>query len=150
MIFSKTTEYAIRATIYLAQMSKRGKRVSLKEVSKEIESPEAFTAKILRELSKRELIKSIKGPNGGFEITDDGRNLCLADVLNAIEGDLIFRNCGLGLKSCSDVFPCPVHDQFKEVRDRLKTMMETTLIFDLVDNLEKGKTFLKNDIKGNN
>jgi Rrf2 family iron-sulfur cluster assembly transcriptional regulator len=57
MIFSKACEYGIRATIYVAQQTSiNGKRCNLKDISKEIDSPEAFTAKILQKLVKQILL----------------------------------------------------------------------------------------------
>ena len=68
IMFSKACEYAIRATIYIAVQSSQNLRVGLKNISKEIDSPEPFTAKILQQLSKNNIIESIKGPPGGFQI----------------------------------------------------------------------------------
>ena len=68
MIFSKACEYGIRASIYIAQQSLNDERASLKDISREIGSPEAFTAKILQTLVKNKIIDSIKGSHGGFEV----------------------------------------------------------------------------------
>jgi Rrf2 family iron-sulfur cluster assembly transcriptional regulator len=65
-MFSKACEYAIRATIYIALQSQESKRVTLKDIAKEIDSPEAFTAKIMQQLVKRGIVDSLKGPTGGF------------------------------------------------------------------------------------
>ncbi|MCB0485648.1 MAG: Rrf2 family transcriptional regulator, partial [Flavobacteriaceae bacterium] len=65
-MFSKACEYAIRATLYISIKSIEGSRLGIKEIAKEIDSPEPFTAKILQTLSREGIISSIKGPNGGF------------------------------------------------------------------------------------
>ena len=65
-MFSKTCEYAIRAMIFIAQKSEHGIKVGIKEISKGIASPEHFIAKILQDLSRKGLVQSAKGPNGGF------------------------------------------------------------------------------------
>ena len=49
-MFSKACEYGIRASIYIASQTQIGNRVSLVDVVKKIESPEAFTSKILQKL----------------------------------------------------------------------------------------------------
>ena len=67
-MFSKTCENAIRATIYIASESSEGKRCGIRDIARKIESPEPFTAKILQRLVKADIIKSIKGNGGGFEI----------------------------------------------------------------------------------
>lgn len=143
-MFSKSCEYAIRATIYIAEQSGLGRRVSLKDIAKAIDSPEAFTAKILQQLSKGGLIDSTKGPSGGFSIDKKNlQSLKLSQVVKAIDGDSIYTGCGLGLKECSEKKPCPVHHKFKIVRSELRKMLESTTVKELSVSLEKGTAFLQ-------
>jgi Rrf2 family iron-sulfur cluster assembly transcriptional regulator len=142
-MFSKACEYAIRATIYIAVQSSQNLRVGLKNISKEIDSPEPFTAKILQQLSKNNIIESIKGPHGGFQIDkNDMSKIKLSQIVLAIDGDSIYKGCGLGFKECSEKQPCPVHDKFKIIRDELKDMLENTTVLELSLGLKKGLTFL--------
>ena len=69
-MFSKTCEYAIKAMIFVAQKSKEETRVGVKEIAKGTDSPEHFIAKIMQELGRKRLVQSIKGPNGGFYMTE--------------------------------------------------------------------------------
>lgn len=143
MMFSKACEYAIRATIYIASQSHQGSRIGLKEISKKIDSPEAFTAKILQQLAKSNVITSVKGPNGGFEIELKRlEKIKLCEIVEAIDGDSIYKGCGLGLKECSETHPCPVHDKFKAIREDLRKMLTTTSVYELSLTLEDGMTFL--------
>ena len=101
-MLSKTCEYGVKATIYIALQSMLGQRTSLKYIAKEIDSPEAFTAKILQKLAKANIITSIKGLNGGFEISADKmKNIKLAEVVFALDGDDITSRCFLGLPECT-------------------------------------------------
>lgn len=144
MMFSKACEYGIKAVIHIAVQSHEGKRASLKEIAKEIDSPEAFTAKILQLLARNQIISSIKGPNGGFEIEKrQMTKIKLSQIVLAIDGDSIYKGCGLGLKDCSETHPCPVHDQFKKIRHDLKMMLEKTSLYELATGLKQGLTFLK-------
>lgn len=143
-MFSKACEYGIRAVIHIAVQSNEGKRASLKDIAKEIHSPEAFTAKILQQLAKNDIIDSIKGPNGGFEIEKKKMSkIKLSHIVLAIDGDSIFKGCGLGLKDCSEVQPCPVHHKFKKIRGDLRNMMENTSLHEMSLGLKDGLTFLK-------
>ena len=74
-MFSKACEYGIKATIFIASNSYEKQRVSLKEIAKEIDSPEAFTAKILQNLVRHKIINSVKGAYGGFEIEKFNNNV---------------------------------------------------------------------------
>ncbi len=143
-MFSKACEYGLRATTYISMRSLEGRRVSLKEIAENIDSPIAFTAKVLQVLSKKNIIESVKGIHGGFEITRTQMDkLKLSDVVNAIDGNTIYEGCGLGLKKCSADKPCPVHDRFVDIRNGLREMLENTSLYEMTDGLEMGATFLK-------
>ena len=143
-MFSKSCEYGIRATIFIAFQSYQNQRVGLKEIAKQIDSPEAFTAKILQILSRNNIINSIKGVGGGFEIPKETMNeIKLAQVVMAIDGDRIFTGCGLGLNYCTEEHPCPVHDAFKTIRNELIAMLENTNLEELALGIKSGDTFLR-------
>lgn len=143
-MFSKACEYGIRATIYIAMQSLEGNRVNLKEIAAAIDSPVAFTAKILQQLVKNNIVESVKGAHGGFQI-ERARidSIKLNQIVSAIDGDKIFKGCALGLNECNENLPCPVHFKFKEIRDNLEQMTKETSIYELATGLEVGLTFLK-------
>jgi Rrf2 family protein len=143
-MFSKACEYSIRATIYVAAQSLNDQRASLKAIAKEIGSPEAFTAKIMQHLVRTDIMFSVMGPTGGFQM-DKNRidEVKLSMVVNAVDGDSIYRGCGLGLPKCDASRPCPVHDKFAKIRDELQEMLEDTSIYELATGLEVGMTYLK-------
>ena len=142
MFFSKTCEYAIRAVIFVAQKSEGGKKVGIKEIAAGIDSPEHFIAKILQDLSKRELIQSSKGPNGGFHIDEASRKHTLADIVSAIDGDKIFKGCGLGLKICSETKPCPLHNEFKEIRRKMHVTLQSATVGNFNESLNFGLSYI--------
>ena len=142
-MFSKTCEYAIRALIFIAQKSKDGSRVGIKDISAGIDSPEYFIAKILQDLSRKGFVKSAKGPNGGFYMDEINLRQSVADIVREIDGDKLFTGCGLGLKECSEDHPCPIHNDFKHIRQEIKDMLENSKIEMFVKNLDLKLTFLK-------
>jgi Rrf2 family protein len=126
--FSKTCEYALRAVLYIASKSQNGQRVGIKEIAENINSPEHFLGKILQKLSRKGIILSAKGPNGGFYIDTNGQNRLLADIIIVLQGDDLFTGCGMGLSYCSESNPCPLHNEFKEIRKQIKHMLHITSI----------------------
>ncbi|WP_312820246.1 RrF2 family transcriptional regulator [Kaistella carnis] len=143
-MFSKACEYAIKATIYIAQQSHQERRVNVKEVSKAVDAPEAFTAKILQQLCRENILESNRGKQGGFIFQiEKQKQIKIYDVVQLIDGDDIFTNCGLGLQKCSSENPCPVHDDFKEVRNGLIAMVQKYSFYDLAQKTESGLAWLK-------
>ena len=143
-MFSKSCEYAIKAMIFVAQKSKDEVRVGVKEIAKGIDAPEHFIAKILQDLGKKKLVNSVKGPNGGFYMDKLNLKSSIYDIVIAIDGDGIYKDCVIGLKACSEKNPCPVHFEYKEIKKNLIEMLEQNTIGDFNDKLDTGKFFLKN------
>ncbi len=143
-MFSKACEYGIKATLFIAQKSLHQQRVSLKEIASEIDSPIAFTAKILQSLARSGMVDSHKGPTGGFEMDRTKMDtITLNEIVHAIDGDQIFHGCGLGLKQCDANHPCPVHEKFVVIRENLTQMLQNTTVYELASGLDIGLTLLK-------
>lgn len=142
-MFSKACEYGIKAIIYIATQSLENRRVKIGDVANHSGSPEAFTAKILGTLTKHQIVRSVKGPYGGFEI-DVGRmkHMKVSEIVYAIDGDSIYKGCALGLDRCNAAEPCPMHDHFFSIRNELKKMLETTTVYDLATKLRSGASIL--------
>ncbi len=143
-MFSKSCEYGIRATIFIASKCCENRKVGLKEIAVAIDSPIAFTAKILQKLTKDKIIHSTKGVNGGFEVfQNDLKSIRLIQIVEAIDGNSVFSGCGLGLENCSETHPCPVHFEFKEIKERLHIMLENMTLEQLALEVKSGSSFLK-------
>lgn len=143
-MFSKTCEYGIKAMIYVAQKSRDGSRISIKEIAKGTGAPEHFIAKIMQELSRKKLVHSIKGPHGGFYMDQADLKTSLADIVTALDGNGIYTECALGLKTCNEKKPCPVHHQYKDIKNKLIKMIENNTIGDFNTKLDSGMFFLVN------
>ncbi|MEQ8582029.1 MAG: Rrf2 family transcriptional regulator [Marinoscillum sp.] len=140
-MFSKACEYALKIMIYLCSVKERGKLAGLKDIAGAIDSPEAYTAKILQQLVRADLLESLRGPSGGFKVV--GRDITLLEVVVAIDGEGLVKNCVLGLKECSGEYPCPAHDKFIAMRDHLKGVLTTTYLSDLKGGVIEGNRFLR-------
>lgn len=142
-MFSKTCEYALRALIYITQQTKDGGRIGIKDIAVGIDSPEYFIAKILQDLSRKGFVQSAKGPTGGFYLDNISLNRSLADIVIEMDGDKIFSSCSLGLKECSETHPCPVHNEFKDIRSNLYKLLSKKKISNFVEELDAHELFLK-------
>lgn len=144
-MFSKKAEYALRATIYIAQKSNNEKKLGIEDVAKSIDAPKPFTAKILQQLTKNNrIISSSRGPNGGFYLTDAAKNFSVRKILEVIGEDEVVTKCVLGLNECSETKPCPMHAQYSPIKKQLLKMFENRTIQDLANDLSKGEAFITN------
>ncbi|HSI91664.1 MAG TPA: Rrf2 family transcriptional regulator [Adhaeribacter sp.] len=143
-MLTKTTEYGLRAMLYIALHALPDKKVGIKEVANELELPLAFIGKILQDLVRKGLLASTKGPHGGFYLELPASSITIMDVIREIDGLEAFKRCGLGLKQCSDSHPCPLHQDFKVYRDGLAKLFSNRTLQDLVNNIENGHAYLTN------
>lgn len=118
----------MRAVFYIARSTHEGRRVSIREIAENIKSPEPFLAKILQKLSREGIVQSIKGPNGGFYLDEHNLHRPIADIVVSIDGDSLMVGCGLGLDFCSEENPCPLHHEFKSIREQINHMLQNTSI----------------------
>ncbi len=140
---SKTAEYALRATIYIAQKGTLENKLGIEEIARAIDSPKSFTAKILQLLTKdNTVISSTRGPNGGFYMTDKAKKLSIRTILETIGEDDIFTKCVMGLKLCSESKPCPLHVQYKPIKEKLIRLFEKRTIESLAEDMTDGYSFI--------
>ncbi|HTI58649.1 Rrf2 family transcriptional regulator [Mucilaginibacter sp.] len=142
-MFSKSSEYAIRAAIYIAAEGSESKKVGVTDICDHIEAPQHFTAKILQILTRNNIVTSQKGVNGGFYLDKKQNETALIEIVTAVDGDHLFTGCGIGLKECSEMEPCPLHNKFKSLRNEIKKMMEEATIGGMAKKHKKGNGFLR-------
>ncbi len=130
MIYSKSSEYAIRACVHLARVPV-GKCAMVKDIAKDENIPAHFLAKILQSLARKGLLKSTKGPSGGFCLQLPSRNLKLLDIVAAVDGLEQYERCVAGLPQCTDSAPCPMHKNWARLRSRIISYLGSGSIGDL-------------------
>ena len=144
-MFSKSTEYALRAVISIAQHGTEEKKLSLDDVAKAIDSPVSFTAKILQVLTKdNRIVSSMRGPNGGFYMTAKAKKLPVRAILAAMEDDEVLEKCVLGLAECSELKPCPMHSEYKIIKQQLISLFSKKTIQILDEEIGKGTKYINN------
>ena len=137
-MFSKSTEYSIRAIILLALRSTDDKLLGVIDIAEKLSFPEAFLGKILQNLVKKNLIVSVKGPGGGFFVNKETLNFTILNIVEKLEGLDFLCKCGLGLHTCNDKNPCPIHNEYELVKDKLRNALSYKTIDTIVNEIADG------------
>jgi Rrf2 family transcriptional regulator, iron-sulfur cluster assembly transcription factor len=132
MILSKSFGYALRSVLYLAAVQEEKKIIQLQEIAEKLDVPKHFLGKVMKRLAKKGIIDSSKGHAGGYALNATTLKISVIDILNLIEGEDLFRICVIGFKTCSANNPCPLHDQFAEIKSRMVNMFSETKVSDLL------------------
>lgn len=136
MLFSKTCEYALQAMIFLAV---KNKKTVINEISSSIQLPTYYLSKILQNLVRAKLLKSTKGPNGGYELNDKTQNITLAHIIQVIDGLESLRSCGLGYAHCTDANPCPIQNEYNNFQESVLKMLSNKTLEDISNHYKDGK-----------
>ena len=141
-MISNSSKYAIKAVLYLAVYSSEQNKIMVKDISKPINVPQAYLAKLLQELSRQHIISSTRGPKGGFYLSDRDKSQSLINIVNVIDGEQKMKSCMLSLKNCDENKPCPLHNLVGPSRAHLLKRLETTAIKNLSKGILEGNTIL--------
>jgi DNA-binding IscR family transcriptional regulator len=117
-MLSLTCKTAIKSVIYLASKFESGERSGIKEIAAFIDASQHTVGKMLQTLVKDEVINSAKGPTGGFYITAKQKKQPIINIIEAIDGKDVFKQCGLGLS------PPRTHAQFTTTIKPLGTCLK--------------------------
>lgn len=141
-MISNTCKTAIKAVIYLCSKFESEENASIKEVGEFINANEHTVGKILQTLVRQDIINSQKGPAGGFYISKAQQKQPIINIVEAIDGKQIFKNCGLGLSQCSSKHPCPIHNDYKEARDLVEKLFKEKNVLNLCEPVSNGLAYL--------
>lgn len=136
MIYSRSAEYAIRAFVNLAQVPD-GRFAMVKQIAQQEDIPTHFLAKILQQLARKGLLRSNKGPTGGFSLRQAPAAISLLNIVEALDGLEDYQKCASGLAECNDEQACGMHDSWKALRSRIIEYLEHTSIADVANALEE-------------
>lgn len=122
MLVTRETDYAVRCALYLA--NDKDRVASVTEISKAMQIPKTFLAKILQRLMRSGIVESIRGMKGGFRLAKKPVEISLLDIMEAIQGCAVINVCAVDSKLCNRSARCSVHpiwvDIRREVEQRLK------------------------------
>lgn len=141
-MISTTCKYAIRAVLYLA-VNNNKQKIGIKKISSDLDIPAPFLSKILQSLAKHRILSSTKGPNGGFSLGLDAREIQLMDIIEIVEGKDSFEKCAIGVKYCKEQEnKCALHKEYSKLREELKSLFSSSNIYDLAQEIDQSKAAL--------
>ncbi len=129
MIYSQASEYGFRALTHLALHP--GQPIPAKEIAGAAAVPPHFLAKILQQLARAGMLKSYRGPTGGFLLARAPEEITLLDIVDVLEGITQYKRCAVGLADCSDEMPCPMHESWKALREQVLSYLRNRTVADL-------------------
>lgn len=135
-MLSSSCRYGIRAVIYLAGQGEGKKVTGIKKISRDLNLPAPFLAKILQMMARKKILNSVKGPHGGFSLLKNASEITLFDIISTIDGEEVFTECIMHSGTCNSIDrnmnPCPIHDDYSGIRSAFIDLVKNRTIDDLI------------------
>ncbi|RMH60761.1 MAG: Rrf2 family transcriptional regulator [Bacteroidetes bacterium] len=135
-MLSRRCTYGLQAALFLASQE-RGAYIPIQRISECLGLSFHFLTKVLQHLTHHGLLRSLRGPHGGVALARPPGQITLKEIVVAIDGPDLFEACVLGLPGCGEQKPCPLHEDWKEVRGCLRNAFAGTTLAMLVAEPER-------------
>jgi Rrf2 family protein len=134
---SRKIDYAIRAMIHLASISE-GTVVPFREIGRQMGVPEDFLAKILKTLVDQGIVRSTRGPHGGYKLARPAEEINVLEIIEAAEGPIAVNVCLDEDDACARQPICAMSDVWREGQERMLDVFRRTTLASLSDRPHRG------------
>jgi Rrf2 family protein len=138
MFLSKSFGYALRGILYIAVMQDEHRKVQIDEIATKLSVPKHFLGKIMQQIVKAGLLKSTKGPYGGFYLAAETLNTPVIKLVEITDGTEQFSMCVLNFKYCNGLNPCPLHYEMEAARINYLNIFSKKTFGDLLNDSKSG------------
>ncbi|MDP7051289.1 MAG: Rrf2 family transcriptional regulator [Verrucomicrobiota bacterium] len=129
-MLSSTSEYAIRASTYIAQKDDAGP-VSAKDVAESVDVPVKYLQQILKTMVKSGILSSSRGVGGGFNLKRPAKKVLLGDIVTLFDDVARQMVCPFGDDDCGTFSSCAIHDRWVTIVNPYRKLLEETTLDDL-------------------
>lgn len=123
--------YAVTAMLDLALHDECGP-VTLAEIAQRQGISLSYLEQLFAQLRKKGLVKSTRGPGGGYELGMHGSEIAVADVITAVDETVDATRCG-GRENCQGESRCLTHDLWQDLSHQIHEFLQEIDLAQLVE-----------------
>jgi Rrf2 family transcriptional regulator, cysteine metabolism repressor len=131
MKLSTKGRYGVKAMVDLA-IHYGGDPVSIKSISERQSISEYYLEQLFSPLRKANLIKSVRGAQGGYILSKAPQNITVAEIMEVLEGPIEISTC-LDDKSCNNVDCCATRLLWAKIKNSIDSVTKSTTLQDILD-----------------
>ena len=124
--------YAVMALVLLATYS-RGNPVTIQFIARQDAIPESYLQQLFLRLRKKNIVKSIRGPGGGFILSKHPSEITIGEIIRTAEG----RQAGVGCRSsgrqCGMINKCRTQNMWEALEGRIDEFLDSISLDDLFE-----------------
>jgi Rrf2 family protein len=129
-VFSQTTEYALRAVVWLADHP--GEAQTSRQIADGMSVPQMYLSKVMQLLVRSGAVHGQRGKSGGFVLAKPVDRLSILEIVNAVDPIRRIRTCPLGLERHKHLL-CPLHRKIDQTIAAIEEDFKNTFVSDLIE-----------------
>ena len=135
MRLSTKGRYAVMAMADLAAHEGGDRPVSLAEIAKRQEISLSYLEQLFAKLRRGALVKSVRGPGGGYRLSRAAADVRIADIIVAVDEPMSATRCRPGSpKGCTGTTTrCVTHDLWEELGRQIHVFLASVTLADVVE-----------------
>lgn len=134
--------FAVTAMLDLAMHEAKGtanaKPVTLAGISERQDISLSYLEQLFSRLRRQGLVKSIRGPGGGYNLAKDYAAISVAEIISAVDEQIDATQCG-GHENCRDEGRCMTHDLWTALNSKILEYLAGVSLADMVASQQCGK-----------
>jgi Rrf2 family protein len=134
---TKKADYGLIALRHLASLqgatTSAGATASAKDIAEAYHLPVPLLAKVLQQLTRAEILRSVAGTNGGYKLARDANRISALEVVRAIDGPVILTHCFTEHGTCEQSETCTVREPLRRVHEAILELLNKFTITDLAE-----------------
>ena len=123
--------YGVKAMVDLA-INYGKEPVSIKSIAERQNISECYLEQLFSPLRKANLIKSVRGAQGGYILSNDPKDITVAEIMEVLEGPIEISDC-LDEEVCSNIDCCATRLLWARIKDSIDSVMQSTTLQDMLD-----------------
>lgn len=128
---TKKADYGLIALRHLASIPNA--TASTKDIADAYHLPVPLLAKVLQQLTRAGILRSVAGTNGGYKLARDARRISALEVVRAIDGPVILTHCFTEHGTCDQSGTCTVREPLRRVHEAILELLNRFTITDLAE-----------------
>ena len=129
---STKSQYGVRAMFEIANSYHSGP-VTIKEIAEKQSVSIPYLEQILNTLRKAGIIKSVKGPGGGYVLSKEPVNISIGAILRELDGPVAITSCLDPKEGCMRIDGCVTHLLWKSLGQKIEAFLDNMTLQDLIE-----------------
>ena len=121
--------FAVTAMLDLA-LNEKNMPIKLSEISKRQSISLSYLEQLFGRLRKQGLVKSVRGPGGGYSIAKDHNTISVKHIISSVDEEIDATQCG-GKENCNDGHQCITHNLWETLNSKILNYLDATTLDEL-------------------